>query len=112
MYTELEETQEYPFTQEVLTAVGCRSNEDLAFFAHEGHTTSESSATHEIGWEPQRLLDSHKENPEPFDLKLLIVGHETLSYIDIGGRGGRRLPKPSSILPVEEAVESQIIYIR
>jgi hypothetical protein len=113
MYTELEETQEYPFTQELLTAVGCRSNKDLAFCVGEGFTRSESSATHGIGWGLQGLLDSQKANPEPFDLKLLIVGYETLPYLGIGGGGGgKRLPKPSSILPVEEAVEPQRIYLR
>jgi len=112
MYAELEKTQEYPFTGELLTAVGCRSNKDLAFCAGVGYTRSEISATHGIGWGLQGLLDSHKASPEPFDLELLIVGYEAISLGIGGGGGGRRLPKSSSILPIEEAIESQTIYLR
>ncbi|KKQ84164.1 MAG: hypothetical protein UT08_C0022G0001 [Candidatus Woesebacteria bacterium GW2011_GWB1_38_8] len=73
-YKELEMTQEYEFTGEILLA----EIEDrvLAFTVGGGATTSESSCTHAIGWELGRLLDAHKLSQEPFNFRLLVVGYK------------------------------------
>jgi hypothetical protein len=79
MYTKLEKTQEYIFTRDLLTAKGCMSNKCLAVCIGAGSTKNEISATHSLGWELQRLMDEQKTNPEPFDLKFLIVGYDGVS---------------------------------
>ena len=88
IYSELEKTQEYVFTGEVLSARDCNNDNSLAFCVGEGFTRSEIAATHTIGWELQRLMDRQKTNSNPFDLKLLIVGYRG------GGRSNRGQPLP------------------
>lgn len=75
-YEELEETQEFIFTGEILYAIDRSKCTDLVFVVGEGATTSESAATHSLGWGLKELLEKQKINPKPFDFKLLIVGCE------------------------------------
>ncbi len=75
-HKELEQTQEYVMTSEILNVEGCQSNGGVAFTVGSGFTRSESSSTHAIHWALKKLLDEQKINPEPFDFKLLIVGYK------------------------------------
>jgi len=93
-YKELEITQEYGFTGEILLAKNCLGGRVLAFTVGGGFTTSESSCTHALGWELQRLSGTHRTSPEPFNFKLLVVGYKS---------GGN---KPSS---PEKTIDSRLI---
>ena len=99
IYSGLEKTREYVFSGQVLSAINC-NNKSLAFCVGEGFTRSEISATHTIGWELQRLMDGQRINPEPFDLKLLVVGYKR------GGNDNNSIGQPLPILKISQEIRT------
>ena len=79
-YKELEKTQEYVFTKEVLYARGLVSDELLTMCAGEGFTYSEISATHAIEWALVKLLGKFKVNVQPIDFKFISIGYKRPGY--------------------------------
>lgn len=100
-YMELERTQEYVMTGEVLYAIDT-SGETLAFSIGGGLTACEITATNAIGWELDRLLRKQKTDPQTFDFRLLVAGYKEI----IGGSGNRQLviEEPLRVLGIERPI--------
>lgn len=75
-YKEVEITQKYIYTNEVLFAYDSLNKNSLGYTIGGGFTTSELSSTHAIGFEIKRILDNYKILQKPFEFRLLIVGYK------------------------------------
>jgi len=92
-FKELERTQEYKYSRDVLFARVFKG-EYFTNTGGEGVTTSEISCTHCIDWGLGDLLRNYKETPKPFELGFIVIGK--IDY-DFGDKDINPMPLSKSL---------------
>ena len=92
-FKELERTQEYKYSRDVLFA-RVSKGEYFINTGGEGVTTSEISCTHCIDWGLGDLLRNYKETPKPFELGFIVIGK--IDY-DFGDKDINPMPLSKSL---------------